>query len=154
MSANLFARTTTSTVPFEDGAVFVIRRLTGVELEKAQAAHLKSFVNGRSPRGWSGALTRILNGAGVPSDLDAVKADPLAGFDRLAVAKFGIVSLNDEAVPPAIEATDPHLADGFTDEALEFVAREVIRLTKPNLFLTPEQQTDARKNDSGSSTSA
>lgn len=137
--SNLFARNTQDTIMIE-GESLLIRKLTGKEVELAQAEHMKSFVNGRSTRGWSGAMTRLLNGLGTEVDAQAVAADPLAGFDRSTVAKCGWLELGGEKVTPA-------QVDGLTDEALETIALGVMRLTKPDLFLSAEGRAAARKND-------
>ena len=66
------------------------------------------------------------------------QADPLNAYHRMTLIKHGVKSwtcpeeLNDEAL------------DDLEEEAIEWLAREVLRLTKPGLFTGEETE---RKND-------
>lgn len=145
------------TLPFDPDHSIVMRKLTGGEVEAAERAHMLSLVNGKSARGWAGRLARIFAGA-EPVTAEAVQAlaaDPLSGYDRLTVARAGLVSWTYDlpTTPHAIPATDPDakpvlydpVAD-LDDEALEFIAREVAKKTWPSRFQTVEQMEADRKN--------
>ena len=141
---SMFASRTTDTIPipFEPGQTITLRKLTGGETDAAQEAHLRSTIAGRwSPHGWAQTFQQQLaKGTATAADVVKVLADPLTGYDRLTLATAGIVawSLPDPAVSP--EA----IAD-LGDDELDWVAREILRRTKPALFLTAEDAKAAEK---------
>lgn len=143
---SIFASQTTSDpipIPFDAPHTITVRQLTGREVELAQAEHLKSLINGRSPRGWSDAFQRLLTkGLGTDKDAAEVIRDPLNGFDRVSVVRFGLMgwSYDQSIAPVTTPATKEQpavvsdaVAD-LTDEALQFIATEVMRKTKPDRF--------------------
>lgn len=136
---SIFASQTQATVavPGEDGQTVTVRALTGGEYDAAQEAHLKAIAEGHSARGWSGTFRRQL-AKGVVSDAAVVEmlADPLNGFDRHTVVKAGLVAWTYGEVTPA-------LVDDLKDDVLEFIATEVMRLTKPSLFLRSVDEAEA-----------
>ena len=120
---SIFASQTTGTVTVGGGSV-TIRKLTGREVEKAQAAHLAGFM-GRSSRGWADAFQRTLaSGTASAEDVKKLIADPLNGYDRATVLKAGIVSWTFGDVTPAA-------VDDLDDEASDTIGRAVMALTKP-----------------------
>lgn len=148
-------------LPFDPPNTVTVRKLTGRELEAAQEAHRDSILSG-SARSWGRTFRRMLEkGASDPDVLKAL-ADPLTGYDRYALVRSGLVSWTypqsiktvkaKTAVPangampaePTVEASDA--VEDLDDEAVDFIATEVLRLTKPTLFLTPEEAEGARKN--------
>jgi hypothetical protein len=134
--------------PFESGVTFTIQKLNGAAVEQAQAKHMASFVVGRNPRGWAGIFHEKLQ-QGTATNEDALKLirDPLAGYDRLTVAKLGLVAWSyvDEASKEPLPITSRTVED-LDDETLEHVATEILRLTKPRLFETVKEAETARKN--------
>ncbi len=154
-----FASLTTSApipLPFDPPHTVVVRGLSGRELEQVQDAHARSVALGRT-RLWSQTFRTILEqGLVKASELSAALRDPLTGFDRFAVVRAGLVawSYPQPITPvaagpavgdtPAVDAYD--VLDDMTDELVEFIATEVLRRTKPALFLTDEEQEAARKN--------
>lgn len=136
---SIFASQTqaTVTVPGEDGQTVTVRALTGTEFDAAQAAHLRAIAEGHSARGWSGTFRRQL-AKGVVSDAAVVEmlADPLNGFDRLTLVKSGLVAWTYGEVAPA-------RVDDLKDDVLEFIATEVLRLTKPALFVRTVDEVEA-----------
>jgi len=149
--ASPFARDTQSapiTVPFDSEHSIVVRRLTGGEVEEAERVALRGFVNGKPTRGFSAHIARIFAGAG--TDADAVKAanDPLKGYDRITLIRGGLVSwtYKEPIAPGVVDGVLVDAIDGLTDEAQEFMATEVARLTWPWKFQTVEQYEADRKN--------
>ncbi len=138
---SIFASETTRTleVPGDAPHTVTIRKLTGADVERAQGEHLNATIAGRSPRGWA-AQFQALIAKGIATDVDAAKAlgDPLAGYDRLMIVRAGLTAWTYDKPLTAVADLD--------DEALEFVAIEIMRLTKPGLFLTDEEREAARKN--------
>lgn len=138
-------------LPFDPPNTIVVRKLTGREVEQVQMAHARGVAIGRS-RLWSENFKRILtDGMAKAGDLAAALADPLTGFDRFAVVSAGLVAWSypqpTKPVPATADAPAYDPIDDLDDEAVEFIAREVMRLTRPALFLTVEQQETERKND-------
>jgi hypothetical protein len=154
-----FASLTTSPripLPFDDGQWVQVRKLTGRESDAAQDAHRGQFASGNA-KGWAVTFRRALEkGATDPDVLKALR-DPLTGYDRHSVIRFGLVawSYPQSIKPvagkaatdkePAVEAFDA-IAD-LDDEAVDVIAREVMRLTRPGLFIeSVEDAEQARKN--------
>jgi len=158
--ASPFASLTQETLPVPDdeGQTVTIRKLTGAECDAAQAAHAEAVVAGKAGRGWSVAFRRIINRDVHATEKDAaqVLADPMTGYDRLALVHLGTVawsypqSLVVVAAQPAIEgkpavAGYDALAD-WAEEPLDWLARTILRKTKPGLFQTVDEADEARKN--------
>jgi hypothetical protein len=150
---SIFASQTSVTIPipFDDPHTVTIRKLTGRELERAQAEHMRSMVGGRSVRGWSGAFQRILNGLATPADAQQVLADPLGGYDRTTIVRAGLISWSyPQAIAPltpseAVDRSRTDAVEDLDDEALEFLATEILRRTKPGLFHTTAADAEAEK---------
>lgn len=157
--ASPFASYTTSDpipLPFDEGQWIKVRALTGQEHEDAQEAHRAAFVSGRSNL-WALQFRRALeHGASDPEVLNAL-ADPLTGYDRYALARAGLVEWSYKS---AINAKEPLPEEydairDLKDGPIEFIAREVLKLTKPELFMASVAEAEAdRKNATGSSTAA
>lgn len=89
-----------------------------------------------------------------PSDPAAVIAtldapDPLAGFDKATLIARGVVSWTFEemAWPTAIEHDQRvAIANDMAEDTRDWLAREILRWTKPTLFLTEAEKEAARKN--------
>lgn len=137
-------------IPFDPPHTIVVRALTGRELDFAEAEDLRGFVGGRSPRGWAKVFAdRLANGTATDADAERTLTDPLNGFDRHALVSFGLMSYSGVGE----SLTDEQKRD-FTDEMVEFCAREVMKRTKPERFQTVEEMQAARKNGPGPSTSS
>lgn len=150
---SIFASETTATIPlpFDAPHTVTIRKLTGRDVELAQAAHLKDFVGANSPRGWPAIFKSALAvGTAVDADARHALTDPLVGYDRLAIVRAGLTgwsytAADDKGVQVPRQVTPAAVAD-LDDEALEFLAVEIMRLTKPSLFQTAEEREASRKN--------
>jgi hypothetical protein len=141
---SIFASDTATTIPipFDAPHTATIGKLTGRQLELAQAAHLKDFIGGNSPRGWPAIFKKaVAAGTALESDARHTLEDPLIGYDRMTIVRNGLKgwSYFEKSLPSAVEDLD--------DEALEFFAIEIMRITKPGLFLSREEREAARKND-------
>jgi hypothetical protein len=139
-------------LPFDEGQTITIRALSGLELEAAQTAHMKSLVGGRSARGWSGAFQRILAGVATPADAEQALADPLAGYDRTVIVRAGLVGWSYSQAITSVKvgtvgapAKIIDAIDDLKDEPLEFMARAILQRTKPSLFQTPEEAKAAQR---------
>lgn len=127
---SIFASDTQQTIPIDldPPHTVTIRKLRGGEYEQAQAEGLK-----RSARSWAERLQVALN-TGRLAELKAEVNDPLFGLDRASVIKGGLVAwtYHDGAPPTAKEVDD------LDDDAMEWCARAIMRLTKPALFIGAE----------------
>lgn len=145
-------------LPFDEGQWIRVRALTGEEYEAAQTAHRIEFVNGDK---WAGLFKTFIEKGPSTASVKKALADPLTGFNRYVLARSGLVawsypqSIKRIEPVPAVAATDTTPAQAevvavdaikdLRDDPLEFVAREVLKLTKPSLFVeTPEEAEDAK----------
>lgn len=135
-------------LPTDPGQTVVVRKLTGIEVEQAQAEHARGIAAGR---GWANRFRRLIE-KGIATDAQVLSAlaDPLIGYDRRSLVDAGLIawSYMEDGKPKPLTAESKADID---DETSEFIATEVLRLTKPSLFLSVEEVAAARKNGSGSS---
>jgi len=149
-------------MPFDPPHTVTVRKLTGREVEAAAAAHRGQFAGG-SPRLWPALLRRALEkGASDPEVLTAI-TDPLLGYDRFALVRAGLVAWSYPQVIPSVGQRVPAPTatpafvdpiDDLDDEAVDFIATEVLRLTKPRLFQTAEDHAAGKKTESAPSSGA
>lgn len=144
-------------VPGDAGHTVVVRKLTGIEIEAAQQAHANGIAAGGA-RTWAARFRRMLEHGGTDTETLQAIADPLTGYDRFALVRAGLVSWSyprsvkpvlakpaiaakgSAPASPPVAASDA-IAD-LDDEAVDFIATEVLRLTKPALFLTSEEDVE------------
>jgi len=132
----------------------VVRKLTGRQIARVQEEHRDSLATG-DPRLWSASFRRMLatGGATDPEVLKAIR-DPLTGFDRYALVRAGLVAWSyPQPIKPVtvkVEGQPDQVVDAIEDlddEGVDFMATEVLRLTKPHLFYaTAEDAEVAQKN--------
>lgn len=142
-------------LPFDEGQWMQVRKLTGRECERAQEAHRGDLATS-SPRSWAATFRRALEqGANDPAVLQAIR-DPLTGYDRFSLVRFGLIAWSYPVLHPvkaspardgdtttAVAAYDP--IEDLDDEAIDFIATEVLRRTKPGLFHATEEDAGAEK---------
>jgi len=133
--ASPFAHFTTQVigVPHDEPQTITIQKLSGRWVERAQAAAAAGIVQGR---GFAEKMQRLLSGS--EEDAKAFIADPFNGYDRATVLQGGITGWSYDL---------PVTADNIgklDDDICEFVAGEILKLTKPALFEAPET---VKKND-------
>lgn len=136
-------------LPFDPPNWIVVRGLTGREHERAQEQHRDGLALGRANL-WGAFLRRALEkGASDPDVLRAIR-DPLTGYDRYSLVRDGLVSWSyPQLITPVTvkhEGQPDQVVDAvgdLNDEAVEFMATEVLRRTKPGLFLTTEEAVEA-----------
>ncbi len=143
---SIFASQTKETIalPFDSPQTVTIRKLTGREVEAAQREDAAKMAAGR---GWAERLQKLLR-EGVSDDVLKQKLmDPLIGYDRHMVLLAGIAgwSYTDKPDEKPLKVTPERVAD-LDDEAADFIAREILRLTKPALFATAEELKAQQKN--------
>lgn len=160
---SIFASQTQQTISisFDPPNTVTIRRLTGREVEAAQEAHRSSFTTG-SARSWAAAFRRMLEHGASDTEVLKAIADPLTGYDRYALVRSGLVAWSYPQSVTPVAAKDAVPADGkkpaqaavpaadavddLDDEAVDFIATEVLRITKPLLFQTKEDAEADKKN--------
>lgn len=148
-----FASRTQKTIenPFDKPHTFTIHRLSGGATERAEAEHLRKFVLGLTPRGWAKKFHAVIeHGRAKAEDIAAAIRDPLAGLDRATVVREALVGWSYTEVVDGKETpltVNEKAIDDLDDETVEYLATEIMKLTKPSLFATPEEQETARKKD-------
>ena len=128
---SMFASQTQETIalPFALPHTITIRKLTGREYEAVQQAAINIFRVGEArPRGFSVLMRKLLakDITTTAAEVEQALRDPLTGFDRYAVIGAGLVSWTLTEKLDAVMDLD--------DEAAEFIAVAIMRLTKPALF--------------------
>lgn len=135
----------TVTIPGEPPVVVTFHKLSGKDLEAAQFEHMTGVATGRG-RNWATRFVAIAEkGIAAAADAERVYRDPLAGYDRLTLAKAGITAwtcVDAKGEPVKVTAA---AIDDLEDEALETIALAILKLTKPGLFLTPEDAAEEKK---------
>ena len=131
------------TIPHDEPNTVTIQKLTGRHLERArQESQFKSVDDLKRMGG--AAFQKELASLGTSEDqaklIAKVQADPLNSFDAYTVLQKGIRAwtYEREVTADAIEELDE-------DSAL-FLAREILRLTKPALFATAAEAEAQQKN--------
>ena len=128
------------------GQTVTIQKLSGKDLEAAQFAHMSALRTGRG-RNWAQLFVKAVS-AGTATEQDArqVAQDPLAGYDRIALVRAGVKAWTFTQQGAPVPVT-PAAIDDLDDEALETLASAILRLTKPDLFVTSQADADtAQKN--------
>lgn len=155
-----FASHTTSDpipLPFDPPHWIQVRKLTGREVERAQEAHRATLASG-SARSWAATFRRMLEKGASDPEVVKVIRDPLTGYDRYALVRAGLVAWSyPQSVKPVPVITSSKLGtapdtpvaepydaiEDLDDEAVDFIATEVLRLTKPALFAATEEDAAA-----------
>jgi hypothetical protein len=119
----------------------VVRKLTGRESDAAQESH-RSQVAAGNVKAWAATFRKILEKGATNADVLKALADPLTGYDRFVVARAGLVSWS---YPESMSAKLKAGEEDLDDEAVDFIATAVLRLTKPTLFQTAEEAATAQK---------
>lgn len=155
----------TLAIPFDPPNEVTIQKLSGRHLERARNVFMTGLFLDVQARG----------GAAVQKDMQTlfkkddpaaakeaeeqvkkVQANPLNGFDPYVIAQAGIVSWTyPESLTPERVVTDTagstemrvQALDDLDEDALNWFATEIMRITKPSLFQTPEEEAAERKND-------
>jgi len=139
-------------IPFDPPHTVIVRKLTGLECDAAREAHATGVAAGGS-RLWATKFRRILEGSlSDKREVEQAIADPLTGYDRYALVRAGLVawtypqSIKPIPAQPASNgkpAVEPYDAIGdLDDEAVDFIATEVLRITKPALFYTAREDVE------------
>lgn len=158
MSSPFASRTTkTIPIPFDPPNEVTIQKLAGRHLGKAQLENQVLAIDNLRRMGGA-AFQKELEGLGDAEKRAALvkehQADPLNGYDRYEVLAKGIKSWSYEEKLDPVEVVETDgvtrmripAIDDLDDEAADFIAREILRLTKPALFQTAEEIETATKN--------
>lgn len=153
----------TMPIPFDLPHEVTIRKLAGRHLERARNAFMTGLFLDVQARGGAAVQKDMQtlfkkddeNAEAVAAKVKAAEADPLNGFDPYVVAQGGIVgwtypeSLAVELVPDEKGNSVPRVKaiDDLDEDAVQWFATEIMRLTKPSLFQTKAEAEADRKND-------
>jgi hypothetical protein len=145
-------------LPFDVPNTVTLRALAGRHLERArvesQAASV-SFIQKMGGPAFQKELATLGDPEKQKELTEKAKADPLNLFDRYIVLYRGIVGWTyPESLKAVMVEEDgrqvEHIEaiDDLSDEAAEFIAREILRLSKPSLFETKAEIEEVRGNAS------
>ena len=132
---SIFASRAQKTIelPFDAPHTVTIQKLAGRHLEKARQESLFQSVDYVKRIGGL-AFQKELAAATGGDDAEKKRAvedaqqDPLTSVDVRTVLQFGIKAWSYD------QAVTTEAVEDLTDEAAEFLAREILRFTKPALF--------------------
>jgi hypothetical protein len=151
---SIFASRTQKTIdlPFDPPHTITIQKLAGRHLGKAREAWLEDLYTGVRNRGGASAQKEMQalfqdrdEGKGdkkseAAEAIEKVQADPLNGLDKFTVVRFGVKAWSYDLL------VSPESIDDMDDQAVDFIATEIMRLTKPALFQTKTETEAAQKN--------
>ena len=143
---SIFASRTTKVIelPFDVPNTVTLQKLAGRHLQKAHDANLQESVDSLKRMGGP-AFQRELAGMGDAAErakqVAEHQADPMNGYDPYVLMQCGIKawSYPEPVTPESIEDLD--------EEAVAFLSREILKLSKPGLFQTGEEAKAEQKND-------
>lgn len=150
MSSILASRNTkTIPIPFDPPHEAMIQQLSGKQLQRAADVNVTRTFEGIKERGGAQVIKemqqlfgKVESDASAAKALEQAKANPLNGYDKHTVVKAGLKAWTIPDTP----LTDAAIED-LHDEAVDYFATEIMRLTKPGLFHTELQAEAAQKND-------
>lgn len=155
-------------IPFDPPHEVTIQKLSGKNLERASKAFIAELIGDVQKQGGSRVMKDMQslwdkdkpegeNAETLASEeVEKVKKDPLNGYDKHVLMYMGILrwSYPDslEKVPTQEENAGGQRVtvlrvpaiDDLDDQAVTFFATEILKLTKPSLFLTPVEQKEAQ----------
>lgn len=155
MSHPLASRAVT-TIPFtpDPPHEITIQKLAGRHLYKADTENdirAQEYVNRMGGAEFRRQLDEATKGKSQEQIADVVR-DPVHAYDKHIVVLHGLKSWTYEDAPvPDVKDYDERKAfvEDLDPDALEFIAREILRWTRPSLF--KEEATAAQKETDGSS---
>lgn len=131
-------------IPFDPPHTVTVQKLSGRKLHKAAQVFLNDLIAGVQERGGAAVQKDIEQlfkaGDGVKAEIAKVKADPLNGFDKQALIRYGVKAWSYDK-PVTVESFED-----LDEESETFMATEVLRLTKPSAFQTAEESETDQKN--------
>lgn len=129
-------------VPSDAGQRVTIRRLPPKVLREAsQAQQLAAVEDARAMREAMGEALSEMLGRVTPEAMAAAKqADPLLSYDRVTLMLHGVTAWS-YAQPVTRE-----VLEDMDDDAQAWLAGAILRLSKPSLYQTADEQEDAQKN--------
>jgi hypothetical protein len=142
-----------------------IQKLSGRKLGRSQKLFFNDLIAEVQTRGGAKVQKDIQTlfektpeeKAAADAEVAKVQADPLNGFDKYSLLYDGIAAWTyPESLQrvPTIEVVNDRpvtvmripAIDDLDDAAVDFFATEIMRITKPSLFLTPEEAKTEQKN--------
>lgn len=145
---SIFASRTTQTIelPFDPPHTVTIRKLAGRHLEAAHREYLFQTIENVKRMGGPAfqreltAVVQAVDPEDRPTEGGPTAPNPLAGVDVLELLVRGVVAWSYS------EPISREMLEDLDDDAAEFIARAILRLTKPSLFETAEEAEASAKN--------
>jgi len=152
---SIFASRTTLTldIPFDLPHTVTIQKLAGRHLAKAHQAYMAGLFSEVQERGGAKVqkdMQQLFGGDAEQTDeekaeaktqIEKVKNDPLNGYDKYTLVQAGVKAWSYDV------KVSPEAIDDLDDDAVTFFATEIMRVTKPALFLSKDEREAERKND-------
>ena len=133
-------------VPHDPGQTMTIRRLQPKHLHAAGNASLMDSIDQMKKIGPS--FIKELRELDDKTIAKALNADPLLKFDRVSLIEKGVTAWSYD-----VPLTQEYFED-LDDDTQQWLAAEILRLAKPSLYQSPEEQETEEKNASASCTAA
>lgn len=130
---------TVESIPNEPGSTALIRKLAPRHLEAAAKESQRRSLNELKEMGVS--FIKELRSLTEADISKATTADPLLTYDVPTLIEKGVVSwtLSEDLTPENISSLD--------EDAQDYLARAILKLSRPKLFQSVEDAETERKND-------
>ena len=134
---SFFASQVTDTIAI-DGHSIAIRKLNPRQLHQAAIGQQRQGLEDLEALGGFKKIQAVLDGM-TPAERKAA-SDPLQQYDRAILIDRGVTAWTFD-----LEKTPDTIAD-LDDDVQDAIARAVLKLSKPSLFQTADEQETERKN--------
>jgi len=148
---SIFASRSQKTIPIphDPPHTVTIQKLAGRHLYKADQENdfaAQAYVQKMGGAEFRQQLTEALKDKDPGAEIKKVQLDPVNAFDKYVVLKAGLKGWDyTEDDGTSIPVTDEAIED-LEPESVEYIAREILRYTKPSLFMTVEEAKAEQKN--------
>lgn len=137
-------------LPFDPSHSAIVRKLSGWQLGKASKAFFNDLIREVVERGGAKVQKEVEALFADPEkfndEVAKVKADPLNGFDKFTLVAHGVNEMSKRPEWASMEKSKRlELAREMDDEVVDFFATEIMKLTKPALFMTGDEAEAEKK---------
>jgi hypothetical protein len=153
---SILASRAVTTIPllFDPPHTVTIQKLSGRHLRKADDAQdfaAQDYVKQMGGQEFRKQLAEATKGK-TPEEIAQVTYDPVHNYDKHLVVLYGLKAWTyEEEIPaPADEAARKALIEDLEPDALEFIAREILRWTRPSLFQKEDAKASQKETDGAS----
>lgn len=137
---SIFTSLVSQVLDVPGGGTITIRKLAPKHLDEARkVSQDRAFAEVQRTRDMLSAdfLERVM--AETKPDQGSVR-DPLLAYDRVVLMQHGVTAWSFDQ-PVSVESFED-----IDDDRADWIAGQILRLSKPSLYQTESEQEDARKN--------